>query len=447
MFVMLNESLKAKKLAYILDNCDAKILITDTGKAAVVQAAMEQATSNCKVVWSGTTEKMADKISSTSILWDSIFAGQLDRNAVNFPNVIDIDLAALIYTSGSSGEPKGVMCTHQNMISAARSVIQYMGNSQDDVILDVLPLSFGYGLYQVIMAFMFGGTVVLEKSLLFLHPVLELIARERVTGFPIVPTIAASLLKIQDFGKYDFSNLRYITNAGAALPVDHVRKLRQLLPSVRLISMYGLTECKRVCYMDPDGLDGRPDSVGMAMPNCEVFIVDQAGNEVAPGEKGEMVIRGSNVMQGYWSDPAMTEATFRPGRYPAERLLHSGDIFRKDERGLLYFLSRKDDMIKCKGERISAREVENVICSMKSVSEAAAIGVPDEILGQAIKVFIVPAAGDEANRQDIMRFCTANLESFMIPKYIEFVAELPKTANGKIDKKKLVATSKTEALS
>jgi long-chain acyl-CoA synthetase len=351
--------------------------------------------------------------------------------------VIDVDLACLIYTSGSTGEPKGVVSTHQNMVSAARSIIQYIGNSEDDIILDVLPLSFDYGLYQVIMAFMFGGTIVLEKSFVYIHRVLERIAEEKVTGFPIVPTIVAMLLKLEKLDKYDLSTLRYMTNTGAALPVEHIRKLRDMFPHVTIISMFGLTECKRVSYLPPEELDKRPSSVGKAMPNCEVSVIDADGNEAQPGEIGELIIRGSNVMQGYWKDPELTAKFYKLGRYPAERILHSGDYFWRDEDGFLYFIGRKDDMIKSKGERISAKEVENTICCMDGVSEVAVIGMPDEILGQAIKAFIVSVPGSDLTEKDVLKYCTENMETYMVPKYIEFVAELPRTAHGKIDKKQL----------
>jgi long-chain acyl-CoA synthetase len=350
-----------------------------------------------------------------------------------------VDLATLIYTSGSTGEPKGVMSTHHNMVSAARSIVQYIGNVEEDIILDVLPLSFDYGLYQVIMAFMFGGTVVLEKSFLYLHSILDRIVQEKVTGFPIVPTVVAMLLKMQDLSKYDLSSLRYMTNTGAALPVEHIRKLRNLFPHVTMISMFGLTECKRVSYLPPEELDQRPSSVGQAMPNCEVSVVDEDGNEVPPGETGELIIRGSNVMQGYWNDPVLTARAYRDGSYPAGRILYSGDYFRQDEKGFLYFLGRKDDMIKSKGERISAKEVENNICGMAGVTEAAVIGLPDEILGQAIKAYIVPAADAELTDKQVLKYCAEHMETFMVPKYIEFMDSLPKTPNGKIDKKQLKA--------
>jgi len=439
-FVILAGSVKAAKLKYILDNSEANVLITHTSKAGVVTEALDQIQREIETIWIGPKSHIPAKFASSSRSWDEIFsnvAGTDGRKNERLPRCIDVDLATLIYTSGSTGEPKGVMSTHHNMISAARSIIQYIDNVEEDIILDVLPLSFDYGLYQVIMAFMFGGTVVLEKSLLYLHKILERIAEEKVTGFPIVPTVAAMLLKMQDLKKYDLSSLRYITNTGAALPVEHIRRLRSLLPQTKVFSMFGLTECKRVCYLPPEELEHRPSSVGKAMPNCEVFVVDEAGNEVAAGLTGELIVRGSNVMQGYWKDPDLTAKTYRDGRRPGEKILYSGDYFRRDDAGFLYFLGRKDDMIKSKGERISAKEVENILCALDGIAEASVIGVPDEILGQAIKAFIVTAPAYELTEKDIMKYCAANMETFMVPKYIEFMDELPKTPNGKIDKKQL----------
>jgi len=443
-FVILASSIKAAKLRYILENSDAGILITHTDKAKVVCDALSNWPKDCKVIWVGPKSSIPEKLSRSSTSWDDLFSNIgstaknfAEQNENKFSRCIDVDLATLIYTSGTTGEPKGVMSTHHNMISAARSIIQYIGNSEDDIILDVLPLSFGYGLYQVIMSVMFGGTVVLEKSFVFIHNVLELIPQHKVTGFPLVPTIAAMLLRLQDIKKYDFSTVRYMTSAGAALPAEHIRKLRESFPSVMIFSMYGLTECIRVCYLPPEQLDQKPLSVGKAMPNCDVFVVDEHGNEVAPDRTGELIVRGSNVMQGYWKDPELTAKTYRNGRYPSERLLYSGDYFRKDEEGFLYFLGRKDDMIKSKGERISAKELENIICCMVGVAEVAIIGVPDEILGQAIKAFVVPAPGAELTEKQVLKYCVETMETFMVPKFVEFMDSLPKTPNGKIDKRQL----------
>jgi len=443
-FIILAGSLKGAKLRYILENSGANVLITHVSKAKVVNNAISEGSGGRRVIWVGQRNRIPKQMSQFSLSWDEIFSNFDDKitdvsRGSRLPRCIDVDLATLIYTSGSTGEPKGVMSTHHNMISAARSIIQYIGNFEDDIILDVLPLSFDYGLYQVIMAFMFGGTVVLEKSFLYLHSVLERISQERVTGFPIVPTIVAMMLKLQDLKKYDFSTLRYMTNTGAALPVGHIQRLRKMFPHVTMISMFGLTECKRVSYLPPEELDRIPSSVGKAMPNCEIFVVDENGSEVAPGETGELVVRGSNVMQGYWADPEITARTYRDGQYPSSRILHSGDYFRQDEQGFLYFLGRKDDMIKSKGERISAKEIENTISGMEGIVEVAVIGVSDEILGQAIKAYIVPGLGIELAEKQVLKYCAENMETFMVPKYIEFMESLPKTPNGKIDKKQLKA--------
>jgi acyl-CoA synthetase (AMP-forming)/AMP-acid ligase II len=348
-----------------------------------------------------------------------------------------VDLATIIYTSGSTGEPKGVVSAHYNVAAAARSITQYLENTPDDIILNTLPLSFDYGLYQVLMAALFGGTVVLETSFAFPYRVLERLVQEQVTGFPIVPTMAALLLQMQDLARFDFSALRYISNTAAALPVPHIRRLMDIFPRQRIYSMYGLTECKRVAYMPPEKLAERPGSVGIPMPNCEAFVVDESGREVGANQVGELVIRGANVMQGYWNSPEETAKRFQPGRYRADAMLYSGDLFRKDEEGFLYFVARKGDMIKTKGERVSPKEIENVVCEMEGVAEAAVIGVADNILGEAVKLFVVVNGAKDLTENAVLKYCKSQLEPFMIPKFIEFRDSLPKTASGKIDKKML----------
>jgi acyl-CoA synthetase (AMP-forming)/AMP-acid ligase II len=436
-FVMLDGSTKVPKLQYILDNSGATTIITHTSKAEVVQNALAGCDAACHIIWVGPPEDIPSSLCAVSQAWEGVFESSADLSSL--PRCIDIDIASLVYTSATTGDPKGIICTHHNMVSAARSIIQYIGNEESDVILDVLPLSFDYGLYQVLMAFMFGGTVVLERSFLYIHKVLELIRKEGVTGFPIVPTIIAMLMKSVQLEQYDLSTLRYLTNTGAALPETHIRYLRTSFPQVTLFSMFGLSECKRVSYLPPEHIDRIPGSVGQAIPNCEVSVVDSSGRPVGPGEVGELVVRGSNVMQGYWRDPETTARTYHPGCYPADRRLFCDDYFRQDERGFLYFVGRKDGMIKSGGHRISPREVENVLCELAGVAEATVIGVEDEILGQAIKAFVVPVEGVNLSEMDVLRHCRENLELPMIPRYVELVASLPRTANGKIDVKQLRA--------
>ncbi|MCL5966422.1 MAG: AMP-binding protein [Deltaproteobacteria bacterium] len=433
-FVILNGAMKAKKLAYILNDSGAAALIGDVWKARVIEEAVRESGRPFPIFWIGDSSSIPSGLSARSSTWEeALTGGSPERGSPLRVRSIDQDLAALIYTSGSTGDPKGVMSSHHNMVSAARSIIEYIGNAPDDIIVDVLPLSFDYGLYQVLMSVMFGGTVVLE-SFLFPVKVLQAIERERVTGFPLVPTMAAFLLRMQNLEKFDLSSLRYMTNTGAALPPEHIRRIRALFPDVKLFSMFGLTECKRTLYLSPEEVDRRPASVGKAIPNCEVFILDEEGREVPAGEVGELVIRGSNVMRGYWNAPELTAKSYRPGRIPGERWLYSGDYFRKDEEGYLYFLGRKDDMIKCKGERVSPKEVENVLCELDGVAEAAVVGVPDEILGQAAVAFVVRSPGSAISGRDVLKHCAGRLEPYMVPKEVAFVAEMPKSPNGKIDK-------------
>jgi acyl-CoA synthetase (AMP-forming)/AMP-acid ligase II len=250
--------------------------------------------------------------------------------------------------------------------------------------------------------------------------------------------MAAILLQF-DLGKYDWSNLRYLTNAGAALPIEHVRQLRRLLPHVRLYSMYGLTECMRASYLPPDEIDRRPDSVGRGIPNEEVYVVDEEGNRVGPNTVGELVVRGSHVMQGYWNLPHETQQRLRPGPLPGQRVLYSGDLFRTDEEGFLYFVGRKDDIIKSRGEKVSPKEVENALYQLPEIAEAVVIGVPDAILGQAVKAVVTVRSGNRLTERDVLRHCAGRLEDFMVPKLVEIRASLPRTHNGKIDKKALLS--------
>lgn len=432
-FVILEGSMKTPKLGYIIQNAGTRMVIAHAGKRKIVQDAVQSTGSACKVLWV-CDRNQRDEHEET---WDKIITWGEKRILHPFPRGIDIDLATVIYTSGSTGEPKGVMSTHHNMISAARSIIQYIGNSEDDIILTVLPLSFDYGLYQVIMSVMFGGTVVIERSFMYSEQLLKRLTEEKITGFPVVPTILAMLLRLESLPERDFSSLRYITNTGAALPVEHIRKLRKLFPHISLFSMFGLTECKRVSFLPPDKVDERPESVGIAMPNCETVIVDENGKSVPAGTSGQLVVRGANVMQGYWKDSETTRRIFQDGRYPAERLLFTGDYFHKDDDGFLYFEGRKDDLIKSRGERVSIREVERALMEMTGVAETAVVALPDEILGQAIAAFVVSVPGIKLDRGKVLQYCTSQLEANKIPKYVWFPDRIPRLENGKVDLKQL----------
>lgn len=436
-FLMVNPSTKADKLAYILNNCRAKGVVCSQMRVKELESHAGQLPHTTFAVVTGQLPEQGQESPLHVVSIQQCLAESKPCQRPRKQN-IDIDLAALIYTSGSTGNPKGVMLTHLNMVSAATSITTYLENRQNDIVLSVLPLAFDYGLYQVLMGFKIGGTVVLERSFAYPHAVLEKVKQEKVTGFPLVPTIAALLLQM-DLSKYDFSSVRYLTNTAAALPTHHIDKLRSLFPQARLFSMYGLTECKRVSYLPPDQLDIRPGSVGRGMPNEEVYIVDDEGNRVGPGVVGQLVVRGSNVMMGYWEMPEATDRVLKPGPVPGEKVLYTGDLFRMDDEGFLYFVGRKDDIIKSRGEKVSPKEVENALSSLDGVAEVAVLGVPDEILGQAVKAFIQVKVGIVLTEKDVLRHCSLHLEDFMMPKIIEFRAVLPKTANGKINKRELGA--------
>jgi acyl-CoA synthetase (AMP-forming)/AMP-acid ligase II len=309
------------------------------------------------------------------------------------------------------------------------------------VILAVLPISFDYGLYQVLMAAKLGATLVLEKSFAFPQAILNRIAEEKVTGFPLVPTMAALLLQMKDLRPGEYATLRYITNTAAALPPAHIARLQELFPTTTLFSMYGLTECKRCTYLPPAELTRRPESVGIAILGTEAYIVGDDGFPLPFGSTGELIIRGPHVMKGYWENPSATAKALRPGPLPHEMVLYTGDLFRSDEEGFLYFVGRKDDIIKTRGEKVSPKEVENVLYALSGVREAAVVGVPDPVLGLAIKAVVALDTFAALSAADVIRHCARHLEDFMVPKLVEFRDQLPKSENGKIARRQIEAES------
>lgn len=438
-FVVVNPTTKREKLVYILNNCQASGLIVDHRGADLAAGLIEEVPSLKITLSNGTAHREeGDSEEDGRLVKFILQEGLSNQTSVPPPRTqIDLDLACLIYTSGSTGEPKGVMSDHSNIVFAASSIIQYLQNTAADIVIDVLPLSFDYGLYQLLMTFKFGGTLVLEKSFAFPAMILKRIEVERVTGFPGVPTVFAMLLKI-DLSAYDLSSLRYLSNTAAALPPSHIQQLRQKFPAVTLYSMYGLTETKRTLYLPPEQLDQRPGSVGIAIPGTEVWLEDDSGKRLGPGEVGELVVRGRHVMRGYWGDPEATARRYRQGLLPGERLCYTGDLFRMDEGGFLYFVARKDDIIKSRGEKVPPKEVETVLYSLPGVVEAVVVGRPDPLLGEAVHALLV-VEGPGLTEAQVLAHCRANLEDFMVPRSVEFRDSLPKTASGKVNKLALKA--------
>jgi amino acid adenylation domain-containing protein len=430
---IVNPLTKASKLNYLLNDCRAKALFSDSHLSRVIDEAIKGTPHlECTILSGKVDPNWLNGLPGAMTLEQAFALG--DRKSCPTRNSIDIDLAAIIYTSGSTGDPKGVMLTHRNMLTAATSVSGYLGYGENDVILSTLPLAFDYGLYQMIMSVRQGARLVLERSFTFPAPVLQLIASETCTVFPLVPTMAVILAEMKNIEHFDLTPIRLVTNTAAALTEKHIAALRRIFPGAQLYSMYGLTECKRCTYLPPDDLARKPGSVGIAIPNTEVWVVDDEGRPVAPGIVGELVVRGATVMQGYWEKPEATAKRLKPGPLPGERVLYTGDYCRQDEEGYVYFIGRKDDIIKTRGEKVAPKEVENQISCIAGVKECAVIGVADELLGQAVKCFVVLEKGAALTEKQIQGEAMLRLENFMVPKYVVIVDDLPKTMTGKIKK-------------
>lgn len=432
-FVPLHHATKDEKLAFILNDSEAAAIVAPASLGErVLKACAATATPPKLLVWAGANAPPRGR------LLHEVLA--VPDAALRDPGLIDQDLCLIIYTSGSTGQPKGVMMSHRAIHNNAWSISTYLRNVPQDVVLCVLPLSFDYGLFQVLTAARVGFTVVVERSFAYPYEVLRRAAAHGITGLPGVPTIFATLLQFAPFDGIDLSSLRYITNTAAPFPPAHIRRLRTLLPQAAIFSMFGLTECTRVSYLDPARLDEKLNSVGRAMPNSETFIVDDAGNPVGAGEIGELVVRGTSLMRGYWRRDEETARTLRDGNL-GEKLLYTGDLFRADTDGDLYFVGRKDDVFKCRGEKVSPREVESILFEIDAIAEAAVVGVPDPIEGMAIKAYVVARDGRSIGEGEVRRHCRERLEPRLVPKYIEIRDALPKTDSGKITKKPLRITA------
>jgi len=436
-FLVINPQTKHDKLAFVLNDCAVRHLLTDAHLAFVFQSVLATVPSLTHVIVSGLEQASGVDPAQTPPPEDfhAVIAGTgpLDED----PGTIALDLASLIYTSGSTGNPKGVMHTHQSMLFAAGSLIEYLRMDADEVIINVLPLAFDYGLYQLLMTVQMGATLLLERSFTYPADVFKRLEQHGVTTFVGVPTIYSIILATHARKPLSFPSVKRITNTAAALPSDYVPRLREVFPNALVFKMYGLTECKRVSYLEPELADVKPRSVGKAIPGTEVFLLNAEGEPAKPQEPGILHVRGPHVMLGYWNRPDQTAKMLRHGQLPYERILCTGDWFHMDAEGFLYFDGRSDDIIKTRGEKVSPVEVENVLYGIPDVLETAVIGVPDELLGQAIKAFVVLAGGSALQERDLRRELTARLENFMVPRDIVLVESLPKSASGKISKKDL----------
>jgi acyl-CoA ligase (AMP-forming) (exosortase A-associated) len=434
-FVPINPLLKPDQVAYILKDCNVRILVTSSERLKLLAPILHECQDlHTVIVTGGGPEPGA---SLNVLTWDDALAAQSKAQP---HRVIDTDMAAILYTSGSTGKPKGVVLSHRNMVAGARSVAQYLENSEDDRILSALPLSFDAGFSQLTTAFHVGASVTLINYLVP-RDIVTAVAKERITGLTAVPPLWIQLAQI-DWPEAARDALRYIANTGGRMPKATLDLLRAALPKTRVFLMYGLTESFRSTYLPPSELDRRPDSIGKAIPNAEVLVVREDGTPCKPGEPGELVHRGALVSLGYWNDPEKTAERFKPapgqpkGLVMPEIAVWSGDTVRMDEEGFLYFISRRDEMIKTSGYRVSPTEVEEVIYATGLVGEAAALGIPHPVLGQAIVVVATARDGVRLDTERLLEQCRQQLPAFMVPARVTVrEGSLPRNPNGKIDRK------------
>lgn len=440
-FVLVNPQTKSEKLAYILKDSGARMLISEADLSHQVQLALARLETPPRLLIDGPpTTSGTRQLPGESLQAALAEAGDDVPAASN----IALDLASLIYTSGSTGEPKGVMHSHQSMRFALESLVEYLQIGGDDRIICMLPLAFDYGLYQLLMTTHTGATLILERSFAYPAQILKQLEDEQVTVFPGVPTVYAMLLAADEKSPLRFPHVRKVTNTAAALPASFNQRLQAMFPNASLYRMYGLTECKRVCYLDPALLEQKPESVGRAIPGTETLLLDDEGNVVAPGHPGKLYVRGPHVMLGYWRQPEKTAQMLQLGPTPGERMLCTQDYFTVDADGCLYFVGRSDNIIKSRGEKISPVEVEAVLYSLPGVRDAAVLGVPDALLGQAVQAILSLNDGADLDEMKIRKLCAQRLEHHLVPSHILLLPELPKSANGKIDHKALAAMFATQ---
>lgn len=437
-FVPLNPLLKPEQVAYILRDCNARILVTSTERLALLHEVVAGCADLRHVVVVNADQTSTPLQHASVHGWNDLLAGA--SRAVH--RMIDIDMAAILYTSGSTGRPKGVVLSHRNLVAGAKSVASYLDNRPEDTLLAALPLSFDAGFSQLTTAFHAGASVVLINYLLP-KDVLNAMVRDRVTGFTGVPPLYIQLTQLE-WPESIAEHLRYFANTGGRMPLQTLSLLRSRLPRSRPYLMYGLTEAFRSTYLPPEEIDRRPDSIGKAIPNAEILVLREDGTECAADEPGELVHRGALVGMGYWNDAEKTAERYRPlpgreaGLVLPETAVFSGDVVRKDDSGFLYFIGRRDEMIKTSGYRVSPTEIEEVLYGTQLVAEAAAFGVPHPALGQAIVVVATPREHATVDRALLLSLCRERLPAYMVPAEVQIRAgPLPRNPNGKIDRKQL----------
>ena len=337
------------------------------------------------------------------------------------------DPAIILYTSGTTGQPKGVMLSHANLVANTRSILGYLRLTESDRVMAVLPFFYSYGNSILLTHIAIGGSLVVNRSFLYPNVILDEMQQYDVTGFSGVPSTYAILLNRSTFCERSFPSLRYLTQAGGPMAPDLADRLLRACPGVQLFIMYGQTEASaRLSYLPPADLGQKAGSIGLPIPGVTLEVLDPAGSPVPPGTTGEIVASGPNIMLGYWGRPDLTAERLRDGR------LWTGDLAYEDEEGYLFIVGRQSDMIKTSAHRIAPQEIEEVLLEHDLVHDVAIIGISDEMLGEAILACVVLREGVSCTEKELVLHCKALLPSFKVPKHVRFLEELPRTSSGKV---------------
>jgi len=445
-FVPINPILKPEQVGFILRDCNVRVLVTSPERLAPLREVLAQCPDLRQVVVTDTASESTQTSGLLPVMtWGTLLASPPRSGH----RVIDTDMLAILYTSGSTGKPKGVVLSHRNMVAGAKSVASYLDNRPTDTLLAALPLSFDAGFSQLTTAFHAGARVVLLNYLLP-RDVLKAMEREQITGLTAVPPLYIQLSQLPWPAGIN-THLRYFANTGGRMPRETLGLLRQRVPGAQPFLMYGLTEAFRSTYLPPEEVDRRPDSIGKAIPNAEILVLREDGTPCDADEPGELVHRGALVGQGYWNDAEKTAERYKllppgaPGRESGLQLpeyaVFSGDTVRRDAEGFLYFIGRRDEMMKTSGYRVSPTEVEEILYATQLVGECVAFGVPHDTLGHAIHVIATPAVNASADcLTELQAQCRSRMPAYMVPAGIELMpGPLPRNPNGKIDRK-LLAT-------
>jgi acyl-CoA ligase (AMP-forming) (exosortase A-associated) len=432
-FVNINYQWVSHQLEYIVRDCQIRALFTDARRANQI-AQSPLAGEIDAIIVRGQTPDHPRMIS-----WD----GLPDPGFVPPNPSIDADLAALLYTSGSTGSPKGVMFSHRNIVLGARSVAKYLNNTSEDRILSLLPFSFDYGLNQVMTMFLVGGTVVLQPVALPAE-IAKTVVTAQVTGVALVAPSWVQLVRYLQEVPVKFPALRYITNSGGKIPLRTLEAMPAVFPGVDIYLMYGLTEAFRSTYLPPHLFAGKMGSIGRAIPNTEIFVVDPERGVCGPGGQGELIHRGGLISMGYWNNQAATDEKLKVNEHLRpligdEKVLHSGDTVRIDDDGFLWYVGREDAMIKCSGFRMSPTEIEDLLCTHPEVTEAVAFGEDSEELGQVVHAAVSSRQEAGLDLENLQRFCLENMPKYMVPRKLHhFPRVMPRTGNGKIDRQSVI---------